>query len=176
MKSSLLLALLVGFFLLPPLLAQQSEDPVQVDVTDMQATRVGVLVTLQSQDHDSLNLMIGLTEGEAIVRALRHQKTPRPMTHDLLKAFLDRSGWNVQKVIIRDLANDAYLADLIIEKDGETETFDCRPSDAIALGLRYDAKIFVKPHVFDLQRENQQEPQREQEDLSRPSEGESIRL
>ena len=58
--------------------AQSGSEPVEVEVTDLQATPIGVSIALQApRSEDRLYMMIGLNEGEAIARALRHQKAPR---------------------------------------------------------------------------------------------------
>jgi bifunctional DNase/RNase len=186
MNRNLLLPVFLLTLLLVPLRAQRrnapaqgtrgASDPVEVSVEDLQATPYGVSITLRSAaSSDVLNMMIGVTEGQAIARALRHEKTERPMTHDLMKTVLDRNGWRVQKVLIRDLtqssrAGGTFLADLVLEKGGQTQVYDARPSDAIALGLRYDAKILVNPEVFELLRQ-QEEPAE-----PKPSEPDSLRL
>jgi bifunctional DNase/RNase len=154
--------LLIGAIVLPAtwLPAQRHPDAVEVTVVDLEPTRYGVSVTLKaSLSDESLHMMIGVNEGEAIARALSHTNPPRPMTHDLITAILARIGWRVQKVVIRGIINDTFLADLVIEKNGETATIDSRPSDALAIAVRTDAKIFVNPDVFELER------QREQQDL-----------
>ena len=161
---------LFPLFLLPCLVlalrAQSRDQAVEVSVEEMSATPYGVSITLQAKrSQQAINMMIGLTEGQAILRALRHQTAQRPMTHDLLKEILDRNGMTVQRIVIRDLAGSSFLADLIVEKDGETQVYDARPSDAMALGLLYDAKIFVKVEVFDREREHEQ--QNQDEDLNK---------
>ena len=135
-----------------PLRAQKRDDAVEVKVGDMQATPAGISVTLEATQSDQqLYIMIGLNEGEAIARTLEHVQTARPMTHDLMKTILDRTGWKVQSVLIRGVRGNSYLADLVLEKDGETMTLDSRPSDAMAIAVRSDAKIYVSPELFDQQ-------------------------
>jgi bifunctional DNase/RNase len=140
------------------LLAQQRDDAVEVTVGDLQATPYGVSVTLKaSQSDEVLHMMIGVNEGEAIARALSHRTPPRPMTHDLITAILDKLGWHVQKVLIRDISGDTFLADLVLEKNGQTEVIDSRPSDAMAIAVRTDAKIFVSPEVFKAERQREEQ-------------------
>jgi len=172
MKSATLISL-IGIFALHgiPLLAQQRNDPVEVAVEAIQATPYGVNVTLKALRLDEeLNIMIGLTEGEAIARVLRHQPPQRPMTHDLIKMILDQTGWQVQEVLIRGIRGTTYLADLVLERDGETKIIDARPSDAMAIAVRFDAKIFVAPKVFEGQRRLEQpEPGEEPKQETSPS-------
>lgn len=172
MYRKMFLPILLLATLLMSMKAQRRNEPVEVTVGGMEATPYGVSVTLRaSQSRDAIRMMIGISEGEAIARALRHQRTPRPMTHDLLKAFLDRNGWRVQKVLIRDLAGGTFLADVTLERNGETQVYDARPSDAMAIGLRYDAKIYVNREVFELQRKGE-----EGEKELKPSEPDTLRL
>ena len=155
-----------------PLAGQQRNGPVEVRILELQPTPSGVNITLRAvSSKESIHMMIGFTEGESIMRAMRRQRAQRPMTHDLLKAFLDRNGWTVQKVLIRALARGTFLADLTLEKGSETQVFDARPSDAMAIGIRYGAKIFVNEEVFERQKENE-----EQQKEIKPSEPETLRL
>ena len=172
-KTLLPIFLLSTLFL--PLKAQPRGEPVEVTVGDMEATPIGVSVTLRaSGSKDAIHIMIGMAEGEAIARALRHQSTPRPMTQDLLKAILDRNGWRVQKILIRDLAGGTFLADVILEKNGETQVYDSRPSDAMAIGLRYNAKIYVNREVFELERKGEEGDREEKKPKS--SDPDTLRL
>jgi len=149
---------------------RSAQEAVPVEVKDMVVTRAGVAITLVSdQTQQELHLMIGAVEGQAIVRALRHARVPRPQTHDLMKTLLERDGWRVARVIIRDLSNGTYYADIVMERPGEFEIpgnveeriVDARPSDAMALGLRFDAPIFVRQKVFDQERESREQDMQE---------------
>ena len=154
-----------------PLFGQQSNEPVEVRIVELEPTPAGVSITLRAvNSRDSIHMLIGLAEGESIVQAMRGRRSPRPMTHDLLKNVLDRNGWKVQKVLIRDLVRGTFRADLTLEKDQETQVFDARPSDAMAIGLRYNAKIYVNEEVFE------QQKQYEQPQEVKPSEPDSLRL
>jgi len=147
-----------------PVLAQRRNDAVEVKVDNLEATPVGVSITLRASNSDQeLHMMIGVSEGEAIARAMDNQKPPRPMTHDLIKMILDRTGWQVQKVVIRAISGNTYLADLVLQKKGETQVLDARPSDAMAVALRCGAKIYVNPEVFDVERQRNQPEHPEQE-------------
>ena len=155
-KVSGLIVLL--FSLCLPLAAQRQDEPVEVKVANMQPTPYGVIVTLRAHHSDnSVQLMIGYSEGQSISRAMHHQNAKRPMSHDLFKTFLDHNGWKVQKVVIRGIQDGTFLADLMMQKDKETQVYDARPSDALAIGLRYDARVYVNPQVFEQQKKDQEE-------------------
>ncbi|HPN65720.1 MAG TPA: bifunctional nuclease family protein, partial [Candidatus Goldiibacteriota bacterium] len=73
---------------------------------------------------------------------------PRPMTHDLLKGILETTGIEVTEVLISDIKENTFYAKIILN-DGTTEyEIDSRPSDAIALALRFEAPIFVAENVI----------------------------
>ena len=164
-------ALLAFSILGRPLLGQQSNGPVEVQVVELEPTPAGVSITLRAvNSRESIHMMIGLAEGESIMQAMHGRETQRPMTHDLLKNVLERNGWKVQKVLIRDLVRGTFRADLTLEKDQETQVYDARPSDAMAIGLRFGAKIFVNGEVFEQQKQYEPRPQ------TKPAEPDRLRL
>jgi bifunctional DNase/RNase len=149
----------------------------------MSITPAGVALTLVSDETEQeLHLMIGPAEGQAIVRALRHAQLDRPQTHDLMKTLVEAGGWSVSRVIIRDLRNQTYYADIVLQRPGafglegnvEEMTIDARPSDAMALGLRFDAKIFVRQSVFDAEQKNLERD--EPEEMVNPDEPETLTI
>ena len=71
------------------------------------------------------------------------------MTHDLVKAVLDRSDINLDRVVIDDLWNTVYYAKLYIRTNKEEMEIDARPSDAIALAVRFDVPIFVADGILE---------------------------
>ena len=161
-----------------PLSAQQPASAVEVKVDDLQATPYGISITLRASRSDELlHMLIGVSEGEAIARALSHRTPPRPMTHDLITAILGRTGWRVQWVLIRGIRDATFLADLVLEKNGETAVIDARPSDAMAIAVRSDAKIFVNPEVFELERsQERQERNKQPKEETTPPAGEGLHL
>lgn len=180
-KTLIFLFCIVSFSL--PLAAQDPQQPVEVTVDDLQATPAGISLTLRAADDRGLHMMIGLAEGQSIVLALRNEKPERPLGHDLFKAFLDRNGWKVQKVLIRELKDGTYFSDLTIEKPNhETQVYDARPSDAMAMGIRYGAKIYVNPQVFEQETKNrggddaQPQDQGKDPDKLKSSEPEEMKL
>jgi uncharacterized protein len=164
-NASLFTVLFFGFCLM--LGAQRRDEGVEVKLDGMEATPIGVSVTLRASGaSDSIHMMIGFPEGQSIARAMRHEKPERPQSHDLFKSFLERNGWRVQKVLIRDLKEGTFLADLMVANDRETQIYDARPSDAMAIGLRFGAKIYVNRRVWDEQKKS--EGGEEEEKSSKP--------
>ena len=98
-----------------------------------------------------LPIFIGPPEATAIVYALQGMETPRPMTHDLFKSVLDGLGAALQQVIITELHDGTFYAEIEILRDGTTQRISSRPSDALALAARYPepVPIFADEAVLD---------------------------
>lgn len=96
-----------------------------------------------------LPIIIGTFEAQAIALELEHIKPPRPMTHDLLKNMIENFGADVNQVFINDLSEGTFFAKIIYENNGEEQEQDARPSDAIALAVRFNASIFVSSEILE---------------------------
>ena len=122
-----------------------------IRVSLMSQHRVVVLKDTTSERY--LTIFIGPCEADAITIHLQHLKggprAPRPMTHDLLKSVIETLGGELQQIVINDLREEIYYAELIIDVGGETIRVDSRPSDAIALAVRADVPIFVAESVME---------------------------
>jgi bifunctional DNase/RNase len=111
------------------------------------------VVVLEDADHTmALPIWIGPAEAQAIASRLEGLESPRPQTHDLMKNVLDRIGVELRKVVIRDLKDNTYNAHLVLGWDGDEVAIDSRPSDAIALAVRFGQPIFVSRAL--MEREN----------------------
>jgi bifunctional DNase/RNase len=88
-----------------------------------------------------LPIFIGSPEATAIVYALQGLETPRPMTHDLFKTVLDDLSASLDKVEITELHDGTFYAEIEIVRDGRRARISSRPSDAIALAVRYGGAI-----------------------------------
>ena len=85
----------------------------------------------------------------AISMAIENEEAGRPFTHDLMKTMIERLGATVERITIDDLWQDTYYAKVTVTKSGETMEIDARPSDAIAIGLRFRAPIYVAESVLE---------------------------
>jgi len=108
-----------------------------------------IIVLSERSGDRSFPIVIGMPEILALDRRLKHIELPRPMTHDLLANVIDQVGASVRKVVISDLRDHTFFAQLHVELDGEVIQIDSRPSDAIALGAGLDVPIFVHQRVFE---------------------------
>ena len=117
------------------------------------------IVVLKSEDSDQiLPIWVGAFEANAIALEIEKIVPQRPMTHDLLKNFILEMGYEVSKIVITDLKDNTFFAQIEIDNGNETAVFDARPSDAIALALRSDCPIFVDSVVFELSSESSEKP------------------
>ena len=100
-------------------------------------------------DRRMLPIFIGAPEATAIAFALEQVPTPRPMTHDLLQNLLDEFGVTLERVVVTDLQDSTFFAELHLVQNGETRQLSSRPSDAIALAARTGSPIFAEDAVLD---------------------------
>ena len=98
-----------------------------------------------------LPIFIGSPEATAIVYALQGMETPRPMTHDLFKTVLDGMAVKLERVEITALHDGTFYAEIEFDRDGTKSRISSRPSDAIALAVRFGAEvpIFADEAVLD---------------------------
>jgi bifunctional DNase/RNase len=94
-----------------------------------------------------LPIWIGVFEANAIALKIENISTPRPMTHDLVKNFLEKLNISVEKIVVNDVRDNTFYAMIHCRYKDQSITIDSRPSDAIALSLRVDAPIFVEDEV-----------------------------
>ncbi len=101
------------------------------------------------EDSRSLPIVVGQYEAQAIALALEQVQMERPMTHDLLSNVIQSLTDGLESVLINEIREGTFYAQLMV-RDGEAlEAVDARPSDAIALALRARAPIRVSKALFD---------------------------
>lgn len=118
-----------------------------IRVSLMSQDRVVVLKDASSDRY--LPIWIGPFEAEAIRVELQGVEVTRPLTHDLLKSVITNLGGELQQIVINDLRNDTYYAQLEVAQNGRHVEIDSRPSDAIALAVRLKVPIFVDDSVME---------------------------
>jgi bifunctional DNase/RNase len=109
------------------------------------------IVLLREADgqHRVLPIFIGPAEATAIAFALQGVVTPRPMTHDLMKDVLDALAVGVDRIVITELRDRTFFAEIEMTRNGSTSKVSSRPSDAIALAARLSTPIFATEEVLD---------------------------
>lgn len=114
---------------------------------------VVILAEADNEGKRVLPIWIGHAEAAAIAMKLANVTVKRPLTHDLMKLAIDGLDGKVIKVVINDLRDQTFYAQIYVERENSLLTIDARPSDSIALALRCDAPIYVANHVLDADRE-----------------------
>lgn len=112
-------------------------------------TNMPIVVLKDIASDTVLPIWVGIFEANAIALELEKTATPRPMTHDLMRNMARGLNAIVNKVVVSELREDTFYAVIWMEQDGETVALDSRPSDAIALALRWDCPIFANRSVLE---------------------------
>jgi hypothetical protein len=100
------------------------------------------VIYLREVDGDrTFPILIGIFEATSIDRRVKHQQSPRPLTHDLIVSVIEQLGGELQDVVISDLHDHTYFAKLRIRHEGELIEVDARPSDAIAVAVTSDPAL-----------------------------------
>ncbi|MBM3422801.1 MAG: bifunctional nuclease family protein [Chlorobi bacterium] len=107
------------------------------------------LILYEVEGKRKLPIIIGGFEAQAIALKLENIKPPRPFTHDLFKNISDAFGLHVNEIVIDELHNETFYAKVICELGGEIHEIDARPSDAIAIAVRFNAPVFVTEDIMD---------------------------
>ena len=97
----------------------------------------------------TLPIFIGAPEATAIAFALQGVPTARPMTHDLMRDLLSALGASVQRIVVTELRDSTFFAEVELALNGSTRRVSSRPSDAVALAVRVDAPIYASEDVLD---------------------------
>src|SRR5438045_9362062 len=108
-----------------------------------------IVVLKDEEEKFFLRIWVGIFEANAIALQLENVSTARPMTHDLLRNMIAELDARVTRVVINDLRDSTFFAQIRVIAGERTLELDARPSDAIALALRVEAPIFVAQSVLD---------------------------
>lgn len=108
------------------------------------------LVLSEEFGNRRFSVMIGEPEAQSIALKMNNKKSPRPLTHDLIKNILQVFDAELHKVVIYDMVNDVFFSELHIMKDNGILIVDARTSDAVALAVRADCPIFIKSEILDI--------------------------
>lgn len=113
------------------------------------ASNTPIIILKSVEDDQAIPIWIGLLEATSIASALQNIKFDRPMTHDLFKNFIESMNIVVSKIEVCDLKDNTYYAKIHFTSEEKTFTMDSRPSDAIAIALRFEAPIYVDDKIIE---------------------------
>lgn len=122
-------------------------DKIRLDILGLSSSQSQAgsfaLVLGETEGNRRLPIIIGMFEAQAIAIEIEKIIPNRPMTHDLFKSFAHSFEYKVEEIVISDLKEGVFFAKIVC-KNGENKVeIDARPSDAIAIGLRFDAPIYT---------------------------------
>ncbi|HLI14852.1 MAG TPA: bifunctional nuclease family protein [Acidimicrobiales bacterium] len=115
---------------------------------DLQSNTPVVLLQ-EAEGPRSLPIFIGAPEATAIAFALQGIDVPRPMTHDLMKNLLEALGASVESVVVTELRESTFFAEIHLQVGSRSVEVSSRPSDAIALAVRTNARLYVADELMD---------------------------
>jgi len=122
---------------------------VKIDGLAIDAKEKSHVVILKEKDGERvLPIWIGPAEAQAIARELAGQRFQRPLTHDLIANIIEGLKARVTRVVIADLKDNTFFAQILIDREGEVVVVDARPSDSIAVALRCGAEVFVNEKLL----------------------------
>jgi hypothetical protein len=126
-----------------------SVERIQVDILGLSTSPSSggayALILKEINGARRLPIIIGAFEAQSIALEMEGIKPPRPLTHDLLKNVMDTLGVSLNDVFINELRDGTFYAKLSLD----SQEIDSRPSDAIALAVRYGVPIYVSDRVMD---------------------------
>jgi bifunctional DNase/RNase len=127
-------------------------EKVQVDIlglsTSPHTNGAYALILYELEGNRRLPIIIGGFEAQAIALKLENIKPPRPFTHDLFKNIADAFNLHVNEIFIDELHNETFYAKVVCEVNGEIQEIDARPSDAIAIAVRFGAPVYVSEEIM----------------------------
>ena len=127
----------------------------EIEVIEVSVTQMGFALVLKSHSHSRIvPIFIGPLETYSISMALQGQKTERPLTHDVIKIMLDSFGFTVKKVVVNNFQEGIFFAQIYFANKNSAKSssliqVDSRPSDAIAMAIRFSAPIFMVKEVYE---------------------------
>lgn len=127
-------------------------DKIQLDIIGLQSSQSQsgsfALVLGEAEGDRRLPIIIGMFEAQAIAIEMEKIIPNRPMTHDLFRSFAHEFKFKVEEIIISDLKEGVFFAKIVCSSEYGQVEIDARPSDAIAISLRFDAEIYTYEKIL----------------------------
>ncbi len=111
-------------------------------------SNVPIVLLREQAGRRYLPIWIGASEATAIATAMEEVEPPRPLTHDLLVLVVEQLGAEVERVVVTEMRDSVFYADLVLSTDAGEVHISARPSDSIALAVRTAAPVFADPAVL----------------------------
>jgi uncharacterized protein len=127
-------------------------DNIKLDIIGLQSSQSQtgscILMLAEVGGSRKLPVIIGIPEAQAIALELEKIIPSRPMTHDLFKTFAENFAIVIEKIVISDLREGIFFAKIFCNDGINQVEIDARPSDAVAIGLRFGVPIFTNESVM----------------------------
>jgi bifunctional DNase/RNase len=149
------------------------EDVVPMTVTGVRVelpSNTPIVLLREQTGVRFLPIWVGTVEAMAISSAIEGAEPPRPQTHDLMLMVVEALGARAVRVVVTELRDSVYFADLVFERGGEEIVVSSRPSDAIALSVRDGIPVFASQAVLDeagIEIETESEEEASEEEIER---------
>lgn len=108
-----------------------------------------IILLTDEEEQRVLPVWVGPLEAHAIALSIEEIDTPRPMTHDLIKNICHQLGASISKIVICDLKENTFYAQIVLVLGERELLIDSRPSDAIALSLKAQVPVFLDEKLID---------------------------
>ncbi|MCX8011525.1 MAG: DUF151 domain-containing protein [Ignavibacteria bacterium] len=129
-----------------------NSDKIQLEIFALSATPTAggayAIILKEVNGNRRLPIIIGAYEAQAIALELEGIKPPRPLTHDLTKSIIEHLGANLSEVVIDELRDNTFFAKMYFEMSSLNYEVDSRPSDAIAMSVRFRCPIYATAEVM----------------------------
>ncbi len=129
-------------------------------------TNQPIVLLKEKEGERYLPIWIGPVEATAIALGMQGIETQRPMTHDLMRDLLQGIGISVERIVITELREGTFYAEIQMSQNGDSVSVSSRPSDALALAVRMNLTIFADEAVIEeasIAVKDEDEPDAEQE-------------
>jgi bifunctional DNase/RNase len=149
------------------------EDAVPMTVTGVRVelpSNTPIVLLREQAGVRFLPIWVGTVEAMSISSAMEGAEPPRPQTHDLMVSIIEALGAKAVRIVVTELRDSVFFADLVFERDGEEIVVSSRPSDAIALSVRSGIPVFARQAVLDeagIEIETETEEEASEEEIER---------
>ncbi len=149
------------------------EDAVPMTVTGVRVelpSNTPIVLLREQSGVRFLPIWVGTVEAMSISSAMEGAEPPRPQTHDLMLSVVEALGATAVRIVVTELRDSVFFADLVFERDGAEVVVSSRPSDAIALSVRAGIPVFASQAVLDeagIEIETEAEEEASEEEIER---------
>ncbi|HEY5652632.1 MAG TPA: bifunctional nuclease family protein [Acidimicrobiia bacterium] len=149
------------------------EDAVPMTVTGVRVelpSNTPIVLLREQAGVRFLPIWVGTVEAMSISSAMEGAEPPRPQTHDLMVSIIEALGAKAVRIVVTELRDSVFFAELVFEQNGEEIVVSSRPSDAIALSVRSGIPVFARQAVLDeagIEIETETEEEASEEEIER---------